>query len=577
MKGAVRLFVVALLSLSSMAPARSDSALSGGEADPAAETDARTEIARRLLSLGSGFIGPIGGQSASSPAGDLHEAVKKGDLDLVREILAKTPQLLNAVDSDDRTPLLLAAFSKQDEVFRFLIDRGADIHRPDKEGVSPLLLACFMGQDGWAELLILKGAEIDSNANALGISPLQAAVRGGHSKCAEILLAKGARLDLRDTDGRTPLLLAAWYNRGELARLLLSKGAPPDERDNLGNTALHMAALNGNEEIAKMLVAAGARLDAVNSWNGTPASIAVREGQEGIVRILRAAGAKTGTLEPPAPRGEYLGQKKPGLKPERFAPGVVSTEKSELNSVFTPDGREFYFTIQTVRGPWKIMGTKLNDGVWTKPEVASFSGVHSDVDLFISPDGRRLFFCSNRPLDGQGKPRRDYDIWVVERAGEGWSEPVNLKAPVNSEGSEFYPSVTGDGTLYFQSARPDARGGRDIYRARIENGAYRKVENLGEPINSALMEGDGLISPDEEYLVFSVDRQDGFGQGDLYVSFHGQDGAWTEPRNLGNAVNTAAHENCPILSPDGKFLFYTSGGDIYWVSAKVIETLRREP
>lgn len=300
-------------------------------------------------------------------------------------------------------------------------------------------------------------------------------------------------------------------------------------------------------------------------------SIAVREGQERIVGILRAAGAKIETLDPPALRGEYLGRKKPGLKPERFAPGVVSTERTELNSVFAPDGREFYFTIQTVQGPWKIMVTKLIDGVWTKPEVAFFSGLHSDVDLFISPDGRRLFFCSNRPLDGQGKPRRDYDIWVVERAGEGWSKPANLGAPVNSEGNEFYPSVTRDGTLYFQSARPDARGGRDIYRARIENGAYRKVENLGEPINSTLMEGDGLISPDEEYLVFSVDRQDGFGQGDLYVSFRGRDGAWTEPRNLGNAVNTAAHENCPILSPDGRFFFYTSGGDIYWVSAKIIE------
>lgn len=522
------------------------------------------------------LIGPSGGQVSASPSEDFHDAAKKGDLDRVKEILAKNPELLNAVDSFDRTPLFQAIFSRQDGVIRFLIAQGADVLRPNKEGVSPLLLACFMGQDEWAELLLLKGAEIDSNANALRISPLQAAVRGGQRKCAELLLSKGARLDLRDADGRTPMLLAAWHGRGELARWLLSKGAPPDDKDNLGNTALHMAALNGDEETARMLVAAGARLDAMNSRNGTPMSIAVREGHEGIVGILKAAGAGAEGVEPPALRGEYLGQKKPGLRPELFAPGVVSTERSELNSVFTPDGREFYFTIRTAQGPWKIMVMKQKDGVWTKPEISSFSGIFSDVDLFISPDGRRLFFCSNRPLDGQGEPRRNYDLWVVERAGEDWSKPANLGAPVNSEGNEFYPSVTRDGTLYFQSARPDANGGRDLYRARLENGAYAKVENLGETINSSLMEGDGLISPDEEYLVFSVDRTDGFGEGDLYVSFRGKDGAWTEPRNLGSAVNTPANENCPILSPDGKFLFYTGAGDIYWVSAKIIETSRPE-
>ncbi len=188
---------------------------------------------------------------------------------------------------------------------------------------------------------------------------------------------------------------------------------------------------------------------------------------------------------------------------------------------------------------------------------------------------RKKAFFLFQPSSGRKRaPLTTYDIWASERKGTEWSAPVNLGAPVNSGENEFYPSVTKDGTLYFQSWRSGSRGGTDIYRARLENGGYRKAENVGPPVSSDLREGDALVSPDESFIVLSVNRPDGFGQGDLYASFRDGDGAWTEPRNLGGAINTKANENCPILSPDGKFLFYTSGGDIYWVSAEVIEKAR---
>jgi hypothetical protein len=97
---------------------------------------------------------------------------------------------------------------------------------------------------------------------------------------------------------------------------------------------------------------------------------------------------------------------------------------------------------------------------------------------------------------------------------------------------------------------------------------------VGPPISTDLAEGDALISPDGDFLILSIERADGFGAGDLCVSFRGKDGAWSEPRNLGGAINTKLNENCPIISPDGRFLFYTSAGDIYWVSAKIIDDLR---
>jgi ankyrin repeat protein len=506
--------------------------------------------------------------------GDIHKAAADGDLEGVKKLLLKDPRLINALDDVGRTPLLLAVLSQKEEVFKFLTTQGADVNLADKVGMSPLLFVSYMGLADWADLLIGKGAEINSQAHVLRFTPLHLAARAEKKDCAALLIAKGAKLDLRDRDGNTPLLTAAWYGRGEVVRLLLDKGALPDEKDAFGSTSLHLAALNGFKDIVEFLISEGADPAVKNERNGTPVSIAKREGHMEIVEILLAAGAKDGSDKAPRLAGEYLGQKKPGLTPELFAPGIISTEKKELNSVFTPDGKEFYFTIHTAKGPWEIMVMKLIDNCWTKPEPASFSGRFSDVDLFISPDGRKLFYCSNRPLDGKGEPKQDFDIWVVDRSGDGWSEPYNPGAPINSDEAEFYPSITRDGTLYFQSIRPDTRGSRDLYRAKLENGVYTRAENLGDVVNTNLFEGDILVSPDEEYIIFSVNRKDSFGLGDLYISFRQKDDAWTEPRNMGPEINTEHNENCPILTPDGRYLFFTRHGDIFWVDAKIIEQLK---
>ena len=149
-----------------------------------------------------------------------------------------------------------------------------------------------------------------------------------------------------------------------------------------------------------------------------------------------------------------------------------------------------------------------------------------------------------------------------------------MGAPVNSGESEFYPSLTKDGTLYFQSQRPDSRGSKDIYRSRPVDGKYKKIENVGDVINSELFEGDVLIAPDEDYMIYSVDRPDGFGRGDLYISFRAENDVWTTPKNMGDRINSEYNENCPILSPDGKFLFFTRNDDIYWLDASVIQDFR---
>jgi Tol biopolymer transport system component len=165
------------------------------------------------------------------------------------------------------------------------------------------------------------------------------------------------------------------------------------------------------------------------------------------------------------------------------------------------------------------------------------------------------------------------------RDGDGWSEPENLGPLVNGGEHQIYPTVTEDSTLYFQSRREGNIGGSDIYRSRWVNGRYAKPENLGDAINSEANEGDVLIAPDESFLIVSTrGLPDSHGRSDLYISFRQPDGAWTKVKNMGESINSEATEYCPMISPDGKYLFFTStrsgNGDIYWVDAKVIDLMR---
>lgn len=242
-----------------------------------------------------------------------------------------------------------------------------------------------------------------------------------------------------------------------------------------------------------------------------------------------------------------------------FAEGVVSTVDHESNASFSPDGRTLYFTKYDRAGQSfsAVVHTELRRGRWTEPRVAPFSGQYPDSHPSASPDGRRLYFSSSRPVEGRA--RRDFDIWYVERDGRGaWGEARRVEGAVNTDANELAPAVTRDGTLYFWSVRPEGKGGADIYRARFEGGRYAAPENLGEPVNSKANETDFYVAPDAGLIVFASNRPGGEGQSDLYVSRRAGDGSWGEPRNLGRAVNSPASEGAPALAPGGRTLLFAS-------------------
>ncbi len=265
-----------------------------------------------------------------------------------------------------------------------------------------------------------------------------------------------------------------------------------------------------------------------------------------VPATARSSGAPTPAYASPIPLSH----------PALFAPGRISTGEYESHPHFTPDGRTLYFLKSAPDFSfWTIVTSRFDRGGWTTPEVAPFSGRYSDADPFITADGGKCFFISNRPTDSQ--PKSDTDIWMMEKTPSGWSEPKNLGQPVNSPGSEWFPTVSSDQTLYFGSDRPGGLGATDLYRCRLVDGKYAEPENLGVAINTKFNEFEPLIAPDQSYLIFMTARPDGSGGFDLYIS-RSRDGAWTQPASLGEPINSSANELSPKISPDGKYFFWTS-------------------
>lgn len=296
-----------------------------------------------------------------------------------------------------------------------------------------------------------------------------------------------------------------------------------------------------------------------------------------VVPLLAAMGPDSGWQNDRMPVA-WLGQRPPGPVPQVFGPGVVSTPGHEVNPAFTPDGKEFFFSVFRGGQGYTIMTMRQGRDGWESPRPAPFGSAYSEVDAFVTPDGSELYFISKRPLTAEGLREGGYKIWSARQTKDGWGEPRPLSPRVNFGRRQLFPTLTRQGVLYF-SSNGDGTGGSDLFRARPFDGDYLVPERLSSAVNSSHDETDALIAPDESWIIFtSVDRPDGYGGGDLYISFRRPDGAWSLARNMGPGVNTASSEFTPALSPDGRFFFFASGrggsDDIYWMDATIIDSLR---
>lgn len=255
--------------------------------------------------------------------------------------------------------------------------------------------------------------------------------------------------------------------------------------------------------------------------------------------------------------GPYLGQT-PDTLPSLFAPGVVSTGMFTRDVAITPDGKEIYFCVALGNYTYStILFTREVDGKWLAPEIVPFSGGPGVMDFepAITHDGARLYFLSTRP-DGD-EPPGDEDIWFVERSGDGWGPPRNLGEPVNTEGGEFFPSVTLDGTLYF-TRNEKGSALNQVFRSRWKDGSFQEPELLPGQVNCGTNRFNVFVSPDESYVIVpAVGMEDAFDGVDYYIVFRSKEDRWSVPINLGNEVNADnARGWSPYVSRDGSTFFF---------------------
>jgi len=239
-----------------------------------------------------------------------------------------------------------------------------------------------------------------------------------------------------------------------------------------------------------------------------------------------------------------------------FAPGVVSTAEPEFAASLSPDGTSFFFNRASAdRSRLAILVSHApegGDGGWGPAETAPFSGIHRDVDPFVSPDGEKLYFSSSRPTEA-GDETPDFNTWVVEREGVDWSEPVPLPEPLNTASQETFVSADGQGTLYFAS---DRDGTQRVWRSLRIDGEYEAPRVVPFAMNLEGGASNPWISSSGKLLIFVAGRP-GAEDSDLYATCL-EESAWLPGRSLGDVVNSSFGDFAPSLSPDGRYLFFTS-------------------
>jgi len=265
------------------------------------------------------------------------------------------------------------------------------------------------------------------------------------------------------------------------------------------------------------------------------------------------------------------------IKPINIGKGI-NTKYPEYFPTITVDGKTLLFTREvpnddgTPRGQEDFFVSKLNeDNVWTKayPMPSNINTPQNEGAPTISADGRTLIFVACADITGQNYgPNREgkgsCDLFVTERIGDRWTDPVNLPGHVNTFTWESQPSLSADGkTLYFIRRVGQQRVQRsDIFVSeKQKDGTWGKAIPLPGNINTERMESSVMIHPDGQTLYFASNGHVGLGGTDIYMSRKDPLGNWGDPINLGYPINTESNENSLLVGPDGEIAFFASDRD----------------
>lgn len=542
----------------------------------------------------------------------LSYASLRGRLDILKRIIASGANPNHQAQSG-RTALIFAAGNDHTEVAEYLLQSGADTEIPENYGRTPLLwVARENGNAEMAALLIKYGADINAR-DRFDDTPLVLAAWRGFSEIVNLLLDSGAEVEttgdngeellnysvekglgrlfsklaesnmdlkMKNRYGSSLLHSAAQGGSVDIINTFIEKGFDVKETDVFGWTPLHYAAWKGRSEAAQILIEKGANINARSLSGLTPFNLADSKNREEAKELLISRGADQSPQQFPKLTGPYFGQNPPAKEPQLFAPDIVSTSRHGHSSVaFTPDGMEaywsaYFFPLDSGYAEGAIVYSENRNGQWTIPMFPEFTqGIETDDDVPIfSKDGSKLYFLSRRPQTPGGQ-RTGEKVWIIEKTESGWGEPYPAPGEINNLDIHWQFTISDSGTLYIQGDRNDSHGLTDIYQSRIIDGEYATPENIGSIINTPATETCPYIAPDESYLLFASGGHQSVNNNiEIYLSFKTDDNQWSVP------IRTGLEGLCPLVSHDGKYLFYNGTVDgipgIYWVEASIIQDLK---
>ena len=286
-----------------------------------------------------------------------------------------------------------------------------------------------------------------------------------------------------------------------------------------------------------------------------------------LLSVLTMSSKSYSQNEFPILKGPYMGQKPPGMVAEPFAPSIISTKGWEVEGVFAPGMKEFYFTLDrseyTSSTDKKfrptVIGYRQENNIWSKYLEFPRRGETS-----FSPDGKRMHMAKG----------------YKDRIGDGWSERKSLGPMFDrKDWGIMRLTASAQGTYVF-----DNYISSKMRISMFKNGKRQAPKYLNKDINSGKWTAHPFIAPDESYLIWDSEREGGYGETDLYIRYRQQDGSWGPAISMGDMINSDKDDFYASVTPDGKYILFnrTMEGkseniDIYWVDAKIIETLRPKP
>jgi len=247
-------------------------------------------------------------------------------------------------------------------------------------------------------------------------------------------------------------------------------------------------------------------------------------------------------------------------------PGNEPINLSSINSPYadfapyiSADGKTMYFSSSRPGGIGgeDIWVTHFESGTWTTPQCLG-EPVNSPLNegsMCISSDGRMLIFtlCFDKASYGS------CDLYYSVLTSTGWSAPQNMGSIVNSTEWDGHPSLSSDGKkLYFASKRRGGYGGIDLWVTELVDGRWTQPKNLKYPINTARDEISPFIHADGKTLYFSSSGHGGYGGFDVFKVSMREDGSWGEIINLGTPINTSGDDYFFSIPASGDFIFISS-------------------